>query len=341
MSDSSLSRGLPRVVGVVVAVHLLLGGATFGATVEDALRAREEQGPNTAAAILEELWRQDSGNLEAGYNLGLCLLESGAIDSASTVLDAVAQHKAIHPTMRRDALYNLGLARALGAQQLQQMRPAQAKELYGKAIQSFRDALSGPADANLTADAGYNIEAAWRLLAQLEQQMQQQSSSGMDSLAQQLQDLTEQQQNLQQQTQKSPQPQELHDEQQDLQQQAQDMAEQMRRKGLEKPAEDVQQAEQAQAEAAEQLSQGNPQGATERQDQALDHLRDAIAALLGQDQQGAPPDSTEARKAAEELAKINRDAEKQRQQREAELRKDPRYRPKPATTGRVEVEKNW
>ncbi|MCU0613051.1 MAG: hypothetical protein MUE60_14850, partial [Candidatus Eisenbacteria bacterium] len=61
----------------------------------------------------------------------------------------------------------------------------------------------------------------------------------------------------------------------------------------------------------------------------------------GQDKHNAPRDSTEARKAAEELAKLKREAEKQRQQREAELKKDPRYRPEPATTGRIEVEKNW
>jgi chemotaxis protein histidine kinase CheA len=341
MSDTHRTIGAAWISGACIVLHLLTAGTALGATVEEALRLRDREGPDKAAAILEGIWHKDPGNLEAGYNLGLCLLESGVTDSAATVLDAVAQHKDIHPSMRRDALYNLGLARALAAQELQQMRPAQAKELYGKAIQSFRDALSGPADAGLTADAGYNIEAAWRLLAQLEQQMQQQSSSGMDSLAQQLQDLTSQQQDLQQQTQKSSNPQELQNDQQDLQQQAQDLAEQMQRKGMEKPAEDVQQAQQAQSEAAEQLAQADAQEAAQQQDQALDHLRDAMAALLGQDEQSAPRDSTEARRAAEELAKLNRDAEKQRQQREAELRKDPRYRPEPATTGRVEVEKNW
>ncbi|MCU0611061.1 MAG: tetratricopeptide repeat protein, partial [Candidatus Eisenbacteria bacterium] len=251
-----------------VAVVWLTAGAAFGTTVEEALRIRDREGPDKAAVILEELWHKAPGNPEAGYNLGLCLLESGATDSAATVLDAVAQLKDIHPAMRRDALYNLGLARALGAQQVQQIRPAQAKELYGQAIRSFRDALSGPADAGLTTDAGYNIEAAWRLLAQLEQQLQQQSSSGMDSLAQQLQDLASRQEDLQEQTQESSNPRELQDEQQDLQQQAQDLAEQMQRKGHEKPAEDVQQAQQAQGIAAEKLSQSDAQEAAEQQDQA-------------------------------------------------------------------------
>ena len=78
------------------------------------------------------------------------------------------------------------------------------------------------------------------------------------------------QQDLQQQTQESSQPQDLQDEQQDLQQKAQDLAEQMQQKGLEKPAEDMEQAQQAQ--------QQNPQKQTlQRDDEIL-----ALCAVLGQ-----------------------------------------------------------
>lgn len=331
-----------RMTGAVLGVVLgLAAGAASSATVEDALRVRDREGPDKAVASLEELWRQDPRNLEAGYNLGLCLLESGAVDSAAKVFDAVAAHKDVRPTMRREALYNLGLATALAAQRIEQVRPAVAKDLYAKAIQSFRDALAGPADPGLTADAGYNIEAAWRLLARLQQQMQQQSSSGKDSLAQQLQDLASKQRDLQNQTSSSPNPTDLQDEQRSLQNQAQDLAEQMERKGMEEPAEDVRRAQEAQGRAAQQLEQGNAQDAADEQGQALDHLQDALDALLGQEEQRAPQDSAQARKAAEELARLEREAAKQRQQREEELRKDPRYRPQPSTTGRVEVEKNW
>lgn len=320
---------------------MLTTRAMSATTVEEALRHREKGELPRAVEIMAEVWKDSPGNVEAGYNLGLLLLESGMADSAASVLETVTEHKAIRPTMRRDALYNLGLARAMTARLAQAERPAQARELYAKAVQSFRDALSGAADADFTSDAGYNIEAVWRLLSQLEEQMQQSSSSGMDSLAQQLQDLASRQQDLRQQTQESADPSELSDEQRNLQQRSQDLANQMQQKGQENAADHVQKARDAQAEAARKLSEKAAREATDHQNEALDQLRDALSALLGRDEQPSAADSAAARRAAEELARLQREAQKQRQQREEELRRDPRYRPEPSTTGRIDVEKNW
>ncbi len=332
-------RFAARCGALVAIVTFGLGGPAAASPLEDALRVRDREGPHKAVPLLEDLWRKDPRSLEAGYNLGLCLIESGNPDSAARVLEAVVGRPGIRPALRQDALYNLGLAHALVAQRLQPLRPAKAREVYGQAIRAFRDAMGGQRNRALEEDAGYNIEAIWRLLAQLEQQMQQ-ASSGVDSLAERLQDLLHAQQDLRTRTNEGARPEDLDEEQRGLSQRTSDLAEAMERQGMERPGEALTQAARAQERASEELSRGHAQEAVSHQDEALGEMREALAALLGEEGPQARPDSAQGLKAAEELARIDRQAQEQRRKREEQLRRDPRYRPQP-TPGRIVVEKDW
>jgi hypothetical protein len=313
------------------------------ATFEEASAHFEAGRLEEAADAFQQLLAQDPDNSEAAYNLGLCLLNMGQADSAAVVLDHVASSQKLSPVLRRDVLYNLGLAKAYAAQARATMQPGQAKELYVKAIENFRDALAySDGEARFRTDTGYNIEAAGRLLEQLEQQMQQQGSpSASDSLAEQVQDLAQDQEQLRDQTQESKEPEELADQQQQLSERASQLAEEMQKRGMDEPAENMNDAQQ-QEQAAEQLKEQDTQSATAHQDEAMEELREALAQLLQQAQEGEETEEkqapTDAREAAEELARLRHEAEKEKEKREEDLRRRG-YRP--PVTERVEVEKNW
>jgi tetratricopeptide (TPR) repeat protein len=297
-----------------------------------------------AATMFRTLLDQDPENHEAAYNLGLCLLSMGQADSAAVVLDHLAASEELSSDLRRDVLYNLGLAKAHAAQARSMTQPGQAKALYVKSIEHFRDALSHADNGSqFRTDTGYNIEAAGRLLEQLEQQMQQQGSpSAADSLAQEVQDLAQDQNQLRDQTQQSNKPEELADQQQELRDRASQLADEMQKRGMDEPAENMNNAEQAQERAAEELQKQNIPQASANQDEAMDELREALAQLLQQAQEGEEAEEkqapTDAKQAAEELARLRREAEKEKEQREEELRRRGYRAP---VTERVEVEKNW
>jgi tetratricopeptide (TPR) repeat protein len=297
-----------------------------------------------AAAAFQQILSRDPENREAAYNLGLCLLNMGKADSAAAILDRVANSERLKSELRRDVLYNLGLAKAHTAQARAVTQPGEAKDLYAKSIEHFRDALAySSGEARFRMDTGYNIEAAGRLLEQLEHQMQQQQSpSASDSLADEVQDLAQDQEQLRNQTQESQNPDELADQQQKLSERASQLAEEMQRRGMDEPAENMTDAQEAQERAAEELNEKNAQQATESQEQAMEELREALAQLLQQAQEGEESEErqapSDAKEAAEELARLRHEAEKEKEKREEDLRRRG-YRP--PVTERVEVEKNW
>lgn len=296
-----------------------------------------------AAAAFQQLIDQDPENAEAAYNLGLCLLNMGQADSAAVVLDRVAGGEKLSPELRRDVLYNLGLAKGYAAQARAMAQPGHAKALYGQAIEHFRDALSySDHGSQFRADAGYNVEVAGRLLEQLEQEMQQQGTqSGSDSLAQEVKDLAQDQDQLRDQTQESEKPEELADQQRGLSDRASELAEEMQKRGMDEPATSMNNAQEAQEQASDELQNQDKERATESQEEAMEELREALAQLLQQAQEGEEGErqaATDAEQAAEELARLRNEAEREKEKREEDLRRRG-YRP--PVTERTEVEKNW
>ncbi len=296
-----------------------------------------------AASAFEELWSSNPENAEAGYDLGLCLLDMGLADSAAKVLDRVAEEEKLNFVLRRDLLYNLGLARASAAKSMAQMNPGLAKTSYERAVDHFRDALAYDGqEAEFQTDAGYNIEAVWRLVEQLEERMQEQTSSaGSDSLAQQVQDLADEQAQLRNQTEAGGDSEDQAGQQEKLSERAEDLSEEMQKRGMKKPAQEMKDSQHAQEQAAEKLKEHDIQGATEHQDEAMEKLREALASLLQQGQEGEQEQdaAADAKEAAEELARLRREAEKAKEKKKEELQRRGLYRP--PVTDKVEVERNW
>ncbi len=310
---------------------------------EKALSLFEAGEVEDAAAVFQQVWSQDM-NAEAGYDLGLCLLHMGLADSAMTVLGNVSEQDKLSPELRRDVLYNLGLATAYSAQARQNTQPGESKALFTKSVESFRDALSFADDeAEFREDTGYNIEAAWRLIEQLEQRMEQQgSSSASDSMANEVEKLAQDQDQVRSRTQEGSDNKELADQQQDLSERASDLSQEMQRRGMDEPAQKMEAARQAQEQAATELEEDDRAGAVDEQDEAMEKLREAMASLLQQTEKGDEQEhqaAEDAKQAAEELARLRREAEKERERREDELKRRGQYRP--PVTEKIEVEKNW
>lgn len=295
----------------------------------EALRLRDQGKLEDAVELLARAWARDE-DPRVGYNLALCLLETGMADSAARVLERVLQGGRVPDRLRRDALYNLGLAKASQAMNLQ-ARPAKARALYTQAIGHFRDAIRGEADQALVADAGYNIEAIWRMLKNLEQVAPQE---GPEQMAQRLSDLINRQEQLSDQTRAGE---GQASRQEDLANEAQDLASQLDDQGHREEAQRVQEAGRHQREAARDLREGNQDQALEHQHDALDRLREALASLVGREE--ARPDSVSALEAARELARLEHEAQRERQRRREALQRDPRARA--PVSGPVRVEKNW
>jgi len=332
-----------RYVPLLLFVLGLLSGVHAMEPDFDAGIALLDQGdPEEAARVFEAIWNGDQENSEAGYNLGLSLFSMGLLDSAAHIFEQVASLERVRDEIRRDALYNLGLSKAGMAQQAGAMNPSAAKQMYVQAVDHFRDALTHTDhDPQFRQDSGYNIEAIWRLVQRLEEQMQQ-GGQGADSLAQAVQDLAEQQDDLNNRSQEEHDSEQLSQEQQDLSDKASEIEDEMRKRGMEEPADHMNDAQEAQRNAADDMKDQKPDEMREHQDDAMEHLREALASLLQENERSGKEgeeQSSDAQEAAEELARLRREAERQKQEREEELKRRGLYQP--PRTEQIPVEKDW
>jgi len=337
-------------------------------SISEALARANEINTNGNPGRAAEIMREALGNAEASREADLARIDEArwwieaerwaeALEALRAVDLNGAQpgDRAVARFLVGQALYREVLVEIAADEAVQ--APPNAEAMFERAgrlrraANAFRSVLDvEPNDAA----AARNVERVRRLVADLEDQALQeaQRQQQREQLQQQLEELAQEQQNNAEQTERSQgdDEQELQDQQQQTSERTEDAQEQAQQAGASQEAQDaMERAREQQARAEDALERGDLDEAEQAQRQAAQELREAAESLSQQGEQGEESGEGEGEESDEQSENASDEAEGESRNELAEAllererrQREQRDRVRRAMQGTpVVVERDW